>query len=120
MSLDDHAVVPMPRRANPVPGVDWEAPPDVDKLGRMSADAVRTQYEAAANSVTAMGEEINKRITTIEAALAEADSDLKLLEEAATSIKEKGRLVALQIEEMSNVSRDIRTTVAEARKKIGA
>jgi predicted ribosome quality control (RQC) complex YloA/Tae2 family protein len=116
---DDH-VVAMPRRAQPIYGVDREAPPDVDALGGMSAEAVRRQCESAASSVKSMGEEINKRVTAIEGALTEADHDLKLLEEAAIAIREKGKLVTLQVEEMGNVSRDIRATVAELMKKIGA
>lgn len=104
--MNDHAIVP--RRTTT----------DVDDLGKLSADAVRAQYAAAAKSVEAMGEEILKRVGSIESALAEAECDLKLLEEAAAAIREKGNLVALQIEEMSSVSKDIRTVVAEFKKKM--
>lgn len=99
-------------------------PAQVDQLtdkdiGRLSAEAVLGQYEAAAKSVEGMGEEIKGRIKTLEAAMNEADKDLKLVAEAAQAIREKGKLVQTQIEEASNVSQDIRTMCTNLRKKIG-
>jgi hypothetical protein len=43
---------------------------------------------------------------------------MKLLAEAAASIREKGKLAHAQIEEMSAVTKHVRETVAEATKKI--
>jgi len=88
-------------------------------IGRLSAEAVLSQYEAAAKSVEGMGDEIKDRIKKLEAALVEADKDLKLVAEAAAAIREKGRLVQIQIEEASGVSQDIRTMCTNLRKKIG-
>ena len=88
-------------------------------IGRLSAEAVLGQYEAAAKSVEGMGDEIKDRIKKLEGALVEADKDLKLVAEAAAAIREKGRLVQIQIEEASGVSQDIRTMCTNLRKKIG-
>ena len=71
-------------------------------IGRLSAEAVLGQYEAAAKSVEGMGDEIKDRIKKLEGALVEADKDLKLVAEAA-----------------SGVSQDIRTMCTNLRKKIG-
>lgn len=92
----------------------------LEDLGRMSGEAVLTQYEAAAKAVEEMGQEVKARITSIEEALVEADRDLKMIEEAAHVIRDKGKRVQLQIEEASALSSDIRATVAEFKKKVGA
>ena len=89
-------------------------------IGRLSAEAVLAQYEAAAKSVEGMGDEIKDRIKRLEAALVEADQDLKLVAEAAAAIREKGRLVYVQIEEASGVSEKIRNACADFRKKVAA
>lgn len=89
-------------------------------IGRLSAEAVLAQYEAAAKSVEGMGEEIKDRIKRLEAALVEADADLKLVAEAAAAIREKGRLVYVQIEEAAGVSQKIRDACADFRKKVAA
>jgi len=92
----------------------------IDELGRMSAEAVLSQYEAAARKVEEMGDDVKKRISDLEAALHECDDDLKLIGEAAAAIREKGKHVQVQIEEASALSRDIRTACEEFKKKIGA
>jgi uncharacterized protein YfcZ (UPF0381/DUF406 family) len=89
-----------------------------DDLGRMSAQAVLAQYEAAAKSVESMGDEVKVRVAKLEAALQECDADMQLLAEAANAIREKGKLVYIQIDEASDVSKDIRAACAEFRKKI--
>jgi hypothetical protein len=89
-------------------------------IGRLSAEAVLAQYEAAAKSVEGMGDEIKERIRRLEAALVEADKDMKLVAEAAAAIREKGKLVYAQIEEASSLSEGIRNACADFRKKVGA
>lgn len=89
-------------------------------IGRLSAEAVLSQYEAAAKAVEGMGEEIKDRINRLEAALVEADKDMKLVAEAAAAIREKGKLVYVQIQEASGVSDAIRSACADFHKKVGA
>jgi uncharacterized protein YfcZ (UPF0381/DUF406 family) len=91
----------------------------VGEVGRLSAEAVLAEYEQAARSVEAMGEDVKERIRRLEAALLEADADLKTIAEAARDIREKGKLIFVQIEEASSVSNEIRTTCTEFRKKVG-
>jgi autotransporter translocation and assembly factor TamB len=93
---------------------------DERDLGRLSAEAVLAQYEEAAKSVEGMGTEIKTRIERLEAALIEADKDMKLVAEAAAAIREKGKLVYIQIEEASGLSQEIRDACANFRKKVGA
>jgi len=89
-------------------------------IGRLSAEAVLAQYEAAARGVETMGDEIKDRITKLETAMREADEAMKLVNEAAAAIREKGKLVHVQIEEATQLSRDISNACTEFRRKVGA
>lgn len=89
-------------------------------IGRLSAEAVLSQYEAAAKAVEGMGEEIKDRIQRLEDALKECDKDMHTVEEAAKAIREKGKLVYMQIQEASGVSDAIRNACAEFHKKVSA
>jgi hypothetical protein len=90
------------------------------KLGRLSAEAVQAQYETAAKSVEAMGDEVRVRIAKLEAALAECDADMRLIAEGANAIREKGKLVSLQIEEAAIQCKDIRDICDTLKAKLGA
>jgi len=91
----------------------------VDDLGRMSAEAVLAQYEAAAKAVEDMGASVKERISKITASLTECDVDMKLIAETAAAIREKGKLVQVQIEEASALSSSIRTACDDFKKKVG-
>jgi len=101
-----------------------EDPPVVDpatepnEIGRLSAEAVQSQYEAAAKSVEDMGLAVQDRIKKLENALRECDRDMKLLGEVAHTIRDKGNLVYAQIEETSSVSKDLRTIAEGFRVKV--
>jgi hypothetical protein len=96
-----------------------EPKPPYEDLGRMSAEAVLTQYEAAAKAVEEMGDAVKTRVRNIAAALLEADEDMKEITETAKSIMEKGRLVQVQIEEASALSSSIRSACADFKSKVG-
>jgi hypothetical protein len=93
--------------------------PPYEDLGRMSAEAVLTQYEAAARAVQEMGDAVKVRVNNIAAALLEADEDMKQIAETAKSIMEKGKLVQAQIEEASALSNSIRSACIDFKKKVG-
>jgi len=88
--------------------------------GRLSAESIKNEYELAAKAIESMGVEVRERVTKLEAALTDCDSDMKLIGEAADAIREKGKLVYVQIEEASVLSKEIRDTIALARQKVGA
>jgi uncharacterized coiled-coil DUF342 family protein len=94
-------------------------PPLEDDLGRMSAEAVLTQYEAAAKAVEEMGDAVKERVRNIAGALLECDADMKEIAETAASIREKGKHVQVQIEEASALSSSIRSACIEFKKKVG-
>jgi chromosome segregation ATPase len=106
--------------SSPLPAVTLkqtqvQADPDI---GKLSADAVLEQYNMAAKAVEAMGEEVQKRIRALEDAMKDCDEDMRLLREAADSIREKGQLAHAEIERTSAVSKDIREIVAAIKAKI--
>lgn len=108
-----------PVRVAPVPPrIEPDMTP-LDDLGRMSAEAVLTQYEAAAKAVEEMGVSVKDRVSKIASALLECDKDMKEIAETAASIREKGNHVRIQIEEASALSNDIRAACIEFKKKVG-
>jgi predicted ribosome quality control (RQC) complex YloA/Tae2 family protein len=100
----------------PKPLPEIPAARDAD-IGRLSAKAVQSQYEQAAKNVEAMGEAVKERILALETSLNECDKDMKLLAEAASAIREKGRLAYANIEHTAQVSKEIRAVCAEFQKK---
>jgi len=91
---------------------------ELDDLGRMSADAVSAQYEAAASAFEEMGVEVTERVAKIGKALIECDKDLREIAEIAAQIRERGKHVQAQIEEASALSTDIRSAAIEVRRKL--
>jgi hypothetical protein len=94
-----------------------EMPPDED-LGRLSAQAVLAQYEAAAKHVEDMGLAIKERIAALETCLHECDQDLRLLGDAAQVIRDKGKLAYAHIEHTSALSKEIRGLCTDFRQKM--
>jgi ferritin-like metal-binding protein YciE len=91
----------------------------VENIGRLSAEAVQKQYEAAAEEVKTMGVVIKERIQRLEQCLQECDNDLKVISEMSQAIVEKGQHVAAEIEHTNAVANDIRTACADFQKKVG-
>jgi hypothetical protein len=96
------------------------APLPVDDIGHMAADAVLKVYEATAQKVEAMGDEVKERIAKLAAALNEADEDLKLLASAAAAIRDKGAAVAELVQQAAKTSKVIRDLAADFRDKVNA
>jgi hypothetical protein len=103
--LHQHRTLPAPIT---LPGA-----PAVENIGRVPPEAVQTQFENAAKSVEEMGIAAKERIAKLEAALRECDADMKLITETATAIREKGKLIYTQIEEVN-----IRSACADFKKKV--
>jgi len=94
-------------------------PRELNDLGRMSAEAVNEQYEAAAKAFEDMAPEVKQRVASIAGALLELDADLKTIAEMAAAIRDKGKRVQLQIEEASALSNDIRDAALDVKKRLG-
>ena len=90
----------------------------LDSLGRMSAEAMTKQYEAAAKACESMGDEIRARIAMLQVSLDECARDMKLIGEAATAIRDKGKAVRAQIEKSSALSKQVRDACADLKRKV--
>lgn len=109
------ARMPVPTR----PAVPVKAEPkSVEDVGRLAADAVLGVYEATAQRVEEMGTEVKDRIKQLSDALAEADSDLKTLQQAAQTIRDKGAIVRTMIQVAADRSKSIRSMCDDFQKKL--
>lgn len=93
---------------------------ELDELGRMSAEAVLTQYEATAKEIESMGDLVKDMVRKLGASLVECDQDMKFVAETAAAIRDKGKHSQALIEQVSALSTALRTSCAEFKKKMGA
>jgi hypothetical protein len=91
---------------------------ELDDLGRMSAEAVLTQYEATAKEVESMGDLVKEMVKKLGASLIECDADMKFVAETAAAIREKGKHSQALIEQVSALSTALRTSCVEFKKKM--
>jgi hypothetical protein len=113
-----HALTIMPATTMMTPIMSTQMR-DLDELGKMSAEAVLTQYEAAAKAVEEMGREVTTLVKRMGEKLIECDTDMKHLIETAAAIREKGKHSQALIEQVSALSTEIRRTCDEFKKKVG-
>ena len=92
---------------------------NLDDLGRMSAEAVLAQYEAAAIAVEDMGLSVKEMVKKLGEAMVECAADMKHLNETAIEIREKGKHYEALISRVNDLSKSIRDTCAEFKKQVG-
>jgi hypothetical protein len=90
------------------------------EIGRLSAEAVVREYEAAAKDIEALGVELVENVKQCEAMNREALVVIEELKETAERYRKEARRVFLQIENYSLVMSEVRRTCAEMREKIAA
>ena len=88
-------------------------------IGKLTSEAVVAQYEQAAASVEQLGEAIKESVAKLEAVIADHATDLKLIADAANTIREKGKRVQIQIEEANALTVEIREACASFTKMAG-
>jgi hypothetical protein len=101
----------------PMPGY-VEHRDGVNEVGKLSAEAVVREYEAAASEVEAMGNELKGRIEKLEATKAEAVAALGEIKETAARYRDEGKRVFLQIEDCSLMTAEVRATCDALKLKI--
>jgi len=90
------------------------------EIGKLSAEAVVREYEAAAKDIEALGVELVENVKQCEAMSREALVVIEELKETAERYRKEARRVFLQIENYSLVMAEVRKTCAELREKIAA
>jgi hypothetical protein len=90
------------------------------EIGKLSAEAVVREYEAAAKEIEAMGAELIERVKQCEAMTRDALAVSEDLKETAERYREEAKRVFVQIENCSLVTAEVHKTCTELREKIAA
>jgi hypothetical protein len=88
------------------------------EIGKLSAEAVVREYEAAAKEIEAMGAELMELARQCETASRDALTVTEELKETAGRYREEAKRVFLQIESCSLVTAEVRRTCTELKDKI--
>jgi hypothetical protein len=88
------------------------------EIGKLSAEAVVREYEAAAKEIEAMGADLLERVKQCETMTADALAVTEELKEVATRYRAEAKRVFDHIENCSSVVADVRKTCTELRDKI--
>jgi predicted nucleic acid-binding Zn-ribbon protein len=92
----------------------------VNQVGRLSAEAVVREYDAAVKEIEALGAELTEAAKKCEAMVAGVHSVVNEIKELAANYREEGKRYFLQIEECSLMTSEVRTVCEGLKKKIAA
>lgn len=120
--------IPAAREAQPtvVPAPELAMPDYVEhrdgatEIGKLSAEAVVREYEAAAKDIEELGAELVGHVKRCEAMTRDALAVIEELKETAGRYREEAKRVFLHIENCSLVTAEVRKTCIEMRDKIAA
>ena len=90
------------------------------EIGKLSAEGVVREYEAAAKEIEAMGGELTELVRRCETTARDALAVIDELKETAGRYREEAKRVFFQIENCSLVTAEVRKTCAELKEKIAA
>jgi len=90
------------------------------EIGRLSAEAVVREYEAAAKEIEAMGAELIERVKQCEAMTRDALAATKEMKETAKQYREEAKRIFLQIEDCSLMTAEVRKTCTALKERIAA
>ena len=111
---DDH---PLPK--GPMP--DYvEHKEGVNQVGKLTAEVVVREYDAAAKEIEALGAELIEAAKRCEAVVAGVHSMVNEIKEVAANYREEGKRYFLQIEECSLMTSEVRIVWETLKKKIAA
>jgi hypothetical protein len=88
------------------------------EIGKLSAEAVVSEYEAAAKEIEAMGAELIERVKQCETMTRDALAVTKELQSVAARYREEAKRVFVQIENCSTVASEVRKTCIELMDKL--
>jgi predicted small metal-binding protein len=88
------------------------------EIGKLSAEAVVREYEAAAKDIEELGAELVGHVKRCEAMTRDALTVIEELKETAGKYREEAKRVFLHIENCSLVTAEVRKTCVEMRDKI--
>lgn len=109
----EHDLLPVTGTA--IQPINMVTPPDI---GKLSAEAVRKQWEQTAKEVEDLGTMVKDLIGKLDHELKECDESLKLIAEAAKHVREKGDATHAVIDQASSLSKILRDICTDINKKV--
>src|SRR5258708_16432928 len=88
------------------------------EIGKLSAEAVVREYEAAAKDIEAVGAELIERVKQCKAMTRDTLAVTEELKETAARYREEAKRIFLQIENCSLLTAEVRKTCTELMEKI--
>src|SRR5882672_5470356 len=92
----------------------------VNQVGKLSAEAVVREYDAAVKEIEALGAELAEAAKKCEAMVAGVHAMVTEIKELAANYREEGKRYFLQIEDCSLMTSEVRTVCETLKKKIAA
>ena len=92
----------------------------VSRVGKLSAEAVVREYDAAVKEIEALGAELTEAAKKCEAMVADVHSTVNEIKELAANYREEGKRYFMQIEECSLTTSEVRSVCDALKKKIAA
>jgi uncharacterized protein YukE len=90
------------------------------EIGRLSAEAVVREYEAAAKEIEAMGAELIERVKQCETMTRDAVAATNEMKETAKRYREEAKRIFMQIEDCSLMTAEVRKTCTALKARIAA
>ncbi|WP_244562282.1 hypothetical protein [Bradyrhizobium lablabi] len=90
------------------------------EIGKLTAEAIVREYEAAAKDIEAMGAELIERVKQCEAMTRDALAVTQEMKETAMRYREEAKRIFVQIEDCSQMTAEVRKTCTELKERIGA
>jgi hypothetical protein len=92
----------------------------VNQVGKLSAEAVVREYDAAVKEIEALGAELAEAAKKCEAMVAGVHAMVDEIKELASNYREEGKRYFLQIEDCSLMTSEVRSVCEMLKKKIAA
>lgn len=92
----------------------------VNRVGKLSAEAVVREYDAAVKEIEALGAELSDAAKRCEAMVAGVHAMVAEIKELAAKYRDEGKRYFLQIEDCSLMTSEVRTVCESLKKKIAA
>jgi hypothetical protein len=90
------------------------------EIGKLTAEAIVREYEAAAKDIEAMGAELIERVKQCEAMTRDALAVTQEMKETALRYREEAKRIFVQIEDCSLMTAEVRKTCTELKERIAA
>jgi chromatin segregation and condensation protein Rec8/ScpA/Scc1 (kleisin family) len=90
------------------------------EIGKLTAEAIVREYEAAAKDIEAMGVELIERVKQCEAMTRDALAVTQEMKETAMRYREEAKRIFVQIEDCSLMTAEVRKTCTELKERIAA